>query len=1005
MDVSKVGDFARAESIKYGVPEDGYFFDRVKNAAQSKVELEKIAPSVEENLPDIYKEMYGVKPEDAAEEMLSRDDLKKSLGIAKLDANFSLQMKQLNKDIERSSGEQMDKISQERYGMPVEEYATQIGKEYNNSQSQLEAKYAPLINEGGQFIGTQEEYSAYKQETEELNKSYETIFGDFVSQNMRDVASINNKANRRFRRQQDELFAAYKTEYADKAKGINPLLQERHQKAYGKALEKAMKAEGVRKETKAMIEGGPFGTNFAANLGISGFASGAAGQMKSIIKSMGMEGGKDYSGIPLSDLWGGFVDPEWWEQKSIDFAIGDTEIKGWSDILNPKKILKSTSFTLGGMAPMLAASIPAGMVTGGLGGGAMLTTLASGAAGWGVETMSITQDAYDQKFKETGSASKADEAADKSFKGQVYLMPMYALEMVPFFGDVASKLGKVGMDNMAARFIVGGTVETVAEMGQEYPQQLFEQAIVDDKQLSDAFEYASVEGFEKTIMNVAPTTMLLGGGGASLDTKTSKEDMAKSLAMRVNIGNLTESAMEQKMLKMTVNAGEKFSKAFVATQLMEGNITEEQATTATLAIESSVSTIKKGKEYNLDNKNNYILATLDLKLKAAKAKAEAESDPMMKGIAERKVKNIEKQSQQLMEQGNADVAVVTYPDGDFDVLTHDEARLAMSKDEFMKSFASGDLKVEAMGNGQSKLMSELEEKSKPFAPKEVKDDTKTTEQEPVGTEEQGREEDPGQVQEPEVSEEEGDADSVLQEQKEVDAENKKIDEEEKRIDKEIEYLDIQIENFEEEISNSNSDYKSDVAEIKEKFKQKIADVKKKKVSKAKQAELIEDLKEEQAAELEDRKDDRDGEIEGYRDDIKQEKADKRKALNEKKKLEASRPKIKEAPKSKKKAKEPSKKEEVKEPAKEKEETVSTTEEELSSIEQELEKQKGGIFSEKRKRKKLVKAVRNGIKAISKALPNVKIKLHKNNQEFVDAGVTGERKEGYDLSAGIYDPET
>ena len=1154
IDVSKIGDFARAESIKYGVPEDGYFFQRVKDAAQSKVELEKIAPSVDKNFADIYKDMYGVKPGDAAEDMLSRDDLQKSLGIAQLNADFSIQMEQLQKNIEKSSGEEIDVINKERYGMPVDEYASSIANDYKKRQESisedyktLEDKYAPFINEKNEFTGGPEMYQEYNSSLEEINSLakesddlYKNNFESFVSQNTKDVAEINNKYNRRFNRQQQEILKAYKNEYTDKAEGINPLLQERYQKAYGIALEKAMKEEERFKETKIRM-----GTEilFGSNSGIiasgyvntSSYISGVANNLKSLSRAMGSDG-------------------EFWEQVAKDTDAGDTELNGFKDWINPSKLGKSISYTLGGMTPGLVASIGTGGVGAYVGAGSLATTLAAGTAGWGVESATIVQDAYDQKFKETGSATKAEDAAAKSLKGQVVLMPMYALEMVPFFGDLSTKLGKIGLDNMAARFAVGGATETVSEQFQEYGQQLFEQAIADDKDLSDAFDYASVKGFKDTFVNVAPTTLFLGGGGAALDIKTSKEDMAKSLVMKAKIGNLTDAALEQSMLKITVNQGQKFAKAFIDTQLRNGAITEDQATKATIAIDSSVATIEKGKKYNLDNKNNYILASLDLKLKVAKEKAEAESDPMMKGIADRNVKNIEKQAQKLMETGNADVAVVTYPDNSFDVLTHAEARMAMSKDDFMQPFVDGDLKIEAMGSEQKTLMDELKERSKRFKPTKqqkifeksieeeknksrkkgilrtigekiskasakrynkrvyasldkiyqneldyyeqaledaregeddfqidyyeekikeiksstpeqvaqteldlqnryleeeftgdeemgrsnqidrvagierleellgqtpteeqverrqfiidnVKDDTQVTEQEPVGTEEQGREEDPGQVQEPEVSEEEGDADSVLQEQKEVDAENKKIDEEEKRIDKEIEYLDIQIENFEEEISNSNSNYKSDVAEIKEKFKQKIADVKKKKVSKAKQSELIEDLKEEQAAELEDRKEDRDGEIEGYRDDIKQEKADKRKALNEKKKLEASRPKIKEAPKSKKKAKEPSKKEEVKEPAKEKEETAGTTEEELSAIEQELEKQKGGIFSEKRKRKKLVKAVRNGIKAISKALPNVKIKLHKNNQEFVDAGVTGERKEGYDLSAGIYDPET
>jgi hypothetical protein len=807
VDVSKVGDFARTSAREYGVPEDGYFFQRVKDAAQAKIELEQIRPATESILlggspmapkgvnidgetisivrkrsvkldeesddsstvlmashgnyspPDaegkfvafptifpkdpkkqtgrvedwivaenedqayeiakergevlyydtpeeanavaegswkeektkgLYEEMYGVKPEDDAEKMLSREDIQKNLGIAQLNADFSMQMEQLKKNIEKSSGEEIDRINQERYGMSVDDYASSIANDYKQTQETLssqykalEDRYAPFINEKNEFTGGPEMYQEYNATLEQLNNAnaasnelYKTQFESLVSQNTKDVASINNKYNRRFNRQQQEIFNAYKSEYADKAEGISPMLQSKYQKAYGRALEKAMKAEGIKKDVKAMI-GGPFGANIAANLGLSAYVSGLSNNVKSLSRAMGFDG-------------------EFWEQVAKDFEVGDTQMDGFKDWINPAKLIKSTAYTVGGMTPGLLASIGTGGVGAYAGAGALATTLAAGTAGWGVESATIVQDAYDQKFKETASATKAEDAASKSLKGQVMLMPMYALEMVPFFGDLATKLGKIGLDNMAARFAVGGAIETIAEMGQEYPQQLFEQAIADDKDLSDAFDYASVKGFKDTFVNVAPTTLLLGGGGAALDIKTSKEDMARSLAMKVKMGNLTDAALEQNMLKMTVNEGQKFAKAFIDTQLRNGAITEEQATKATLAIESSVATIEKGKEYNLNNKNNYILATLDLKLKAAKEKAEAETDPMMKGIAEKKVKKIESQAEQLLETGNADVAVVTYPDNSFDILTHDEARLAMSRDEFLQNFANGDLKVEAI---------------------------------------------------------------------------------------------------------------------------------------------------------------------------------------------------------------------------------------------------------------------------------------------------------------------
>jgi SHS2 domain-containing protein len=1052
IDVSKIGDFARQEALNYGLPEDGYFFERVKNAAKAKVELEKISPTTEsfflggerrspegivrkkdvqlpgydspstvlmssygpytvdgkhaafptlfpkdpkrqtsnpndwivaenddeayriakergevlyfdtqkeadamaegswKKIKGTYEEMYGVKPGDDAENMLSREDTRKALGLSKLDAEFSSQMAQLNSDISRSSTEDIERISEERYGQPIDNYVSQLGQGYESESKAIESRYSSLIQDGN-FVGSQDQYDAYQQELQSVRSGYESQFNDVVSQNMRDVAAVNNRANRRFNRQRDEILQAYKTEYTDKAKGINPILQERYQKAYNKALDKAMEVENIKKESRAMLRGKLATGSFTGGLGASGIISGASGQMSSIFRSMGMKEGAEF-----------------FEQAAINFDIGDTEIKGWKDILDPKKLIKSTSFTLGGMAPMLVASTGVGMVTGGVGGGAMLTTLAAGTAGFGVETMSITQDAYDQKFKETGSVAKAEEAANKSFNGQVMLMPMYALGMAPFFGNIGGKLAKIGMNNAPARFIAGGVMETVSELGQEYPQQLFEQAIADDKELSAAFDYASVEGFKSTVLNVAPTTFLLGGGGAATQKgETSKEDMAKALAMKVNIGELTETAMEQNMLAMTVNAGEKFSKAFVATQLMEGNITEEQAERATSAIESSVATIEKGKEYNLDNKNNYILATLDLKLKAAKAKAESESDPMMKGIAENKVKKIEKQAQQLMETGNVDVALVTYPDGSFDILTHDEARLAMSKDEFMESFSSGDLKVEAMGESQAKLMSELQEKAKAMEPEAAPVEEKPTPR---------VFETPTDERYAVVNEGKGEGDRVLtrqeyedyvapaQEEKTKEDKLSKDKDRNERIEKALAILEP-IASAREELTVEQ------LAEVSEILGEELAgELISDQISKAPDAVDLYNLLDDNKVKIDDTQ------------TTEQEGVGTEEQVGEEGAGQVQEPEV-------------SQEEGAADPVlQEEEEVESTTEEDLDAIDRELSDQgvvEGALTGRSRKRK-VVKAVRNGIKAISKALPNVTIKLYETQAEFEEA--TGKKGNGY-----------
>ena len=1064
VDIEKIGDIARKEAVRYGLPEDGYFFQRIKDKIQSKITGDKINPVAQSIFEGgmyepkterakeraikkygsikpryekgVYEEMYGVKPSEAADQLLSDKDVKKQLGLAELETDFSIQMNQLRKNIQETSATRLDAIAKDRYGMPVEDYAARINDGYQSSVNAVESKYASLTDASGNWIGTQEQADAFNAEMKSAFESYKGTFDAFVAENTRDVAAINNKANKRFDRQRDEAMKQFEAEYLEKSKAVNPILQERFTKAYAKSLDKAMEIENLSKEARASLRG--------SGLGTSGLISGASGQMKNIMRAVGMEDAGDF-----------------FEQASLNYDIGDTEIKEWGDILDSKKLLKSTSFTLGGMTPMLAASFTVGAATGGMGAGPMMTTLAAGTAGWGVETMSITQDTYDRMFKETGSVQKAEEAASKALNGQIMLMPMYGLEMLPFFGNIGGKLAKFKMNNFLTRFGIGGAIETVAEMGQEFPQGLFEQAIFDDKQLSDAFDYASVEGFNHTLMNVGPTTVLMGGGGASLSNTKSKEEqiasLAETLTMKVNMGELTEAAMEQAMLKMTVNSGQDFARAFVNIQLREGKITEEQATKAASAIDVSVSTIESAKENNLNNKNSYLLATMNLKLNAAKASAESQSDPGLKKAAEEKVKSLEKQVSQLVKTGDVDVFMVKYPDGSFDILTHDEARLSMSNDEFMRGLASGKVKVEAMGLGQEKLMSELQQKIKPFLPEdvtaeevveeskaeevseevveeeevseevveeevveeskeEVIDDTKTTEQESLDTKEQVGE-DTGQVQEPEVSETEGTADPVLQEQKqkEVDSKNKQIDDDIKFLDGEIEYGYSRIEDNENEISNSNSNYKEDIAEIKKKFKEKIAEARKKKIPKDEKDDLIQELKDEQEGELEDRKDERDGEIEGYKDDIKDIKADNRKSLREKKKLESSRPKIEEAPKpTKKKKGKPTNKEEIREeiisdkeegsktdkkkktkPEEkgEKEEDKASTQESLNELLDNKINLKRIPFSDKTKQKKVVRAVKKALKSLAKNFPDVKIVVHETADSYVSEEKSRKSRQG------------
>ena len=142
------------------------------------------------------------------------------------------------------------------------------------------------------------------------------------------------------------------------------------------------------------------------------------------------------------------------------------------------------------MIPSLAASMGTAAVTRNLSASARMFLVAF--AGFSTETADLSGRAYREALSRTGSKVIADKAVDETVDSQLILAPSYLLGSKLYTGGWKKIFGKEL--NLGGRVLVGAGAEFTEEgVLQEYPQQLFEEAIKERGEYEAAPEFASVE--------------------------------------------------------------------------------------------------------------------------------------------------------------------------------------------------------------------------------------------------------------------------------------------------------------------------------------------------------------------------------------------------------------------------------------------------------------------------------------------------------------------------------
>lgn len=667
-DEMKIDAFSKQMALKSGLKEDGYFKKLLYNEIKGKVAHSIIEPAVDKKFKELYEKKYKTSLEADIKTQFEKGFVKDEeiVGAAQFEVSSAVA------------------DAKAQYKAELDTLITNTQNASNDIKGALEDNYKSLIVDG-KFVGDEEQYKKYQQDVSAASEESERIAQGFLdSQNI-----ISSKFNARIRRQISEIEQGAQKKISEEAKKYteaykqNPELKNKIESTYKEAYKDVIR---TKEEFKNLRDEFTDTATLFSKATLSSFG----GAIKGLSSSFGNE-----AGVVMGDYL------------ENSFVLGETELKGISDLLSVSKLAKSSGQLVGSMIPSLAATAAATLATGGIGAPIAVTLLAGGAAAWMAETADIAGRMYEDIFSQTGDVSVAEKAAKQTLDSQLALMPFYALEGLPFIGK-SLKAIKSG----AGKMLLGGTAELATEFGQEYPQNLFEEAIRNDKSFLEGLKNASLEGAGHALLNIAPVFFLGAGGQVNVKAQSQAFDLKSKFA------ELAPDQKQQFLFDLIQKKGDKFGSAYITSLYSGGMIDKAEFDVLLKTMGTSVEIIEKSAQYNLSPAQQKVFSALTFKYNEAKILAQSETNPILKKAAEEKVKLLEAKSSDFITKGATDYAVLTYPNNEQYVFTHEEMERAIGDSKFTNAFEKGEIKIELFGENKA-IQSKIDEVAEVFRQKEA----------------------------------------------------------------------------------------------------------------------------------------------------------------------------------------------------------------------------------------------------------------------------------------------
>jgi hypothetical protein len=685
-DELEIDNYAKQLAEESGISNDGTFKKLVYDKVKSTVSNEISSPEINKEFENLYVKETGLTPDQAVE----KDQIKNFLEGKKIQLELSTSVDSLNKEIKEKVDNEVNTITQQYKPMFESlniDYKTKIA-EAEAGINQLNESYKSGVIPRPQY---EAEFNNIKSQFNLLNEQYKQQSEDLSKVFLNNQNELFSKYNKRFNRQVYELqsmadqklsaaIAKYGKDYKPSAE-----LNSQFNSIYSKAAKNYFeKDESIKYQLDKSSLLNLVGGQTAKNLFI-GFGGGL----------------KNLSAMYDFDL--GYVLGDYLENS---FVSSSPEIKSAWDLLDFTKLQSSVGRMVGGMAPILGASALTASVT--KSAPTALRLLTTGLSNYLIETAQIGGGIKDQVFQKTGNMADANKAAKKAMEANFFLLPLYALDGLPFLGNVT-----LGIKNTFARAGAKAGIEVLTETPQEYFQGIFEELAVADKPISDTFKNMTLERLEDTALNVIPTSVLLGGGGTTI--KGVRESISKmqgrSLAAKVDLADLTETTKKQFIYDTVLRRGDVFSKAYVSSLFNSGNINEQEMESFSKMIDDSANIMAESKKIGLNKAQSKVYAALRFDYLQSKNEFDSEQDEVSKKVYKAKMDSAEKSLNTYLSGGKPDAVVLTLPNNEQYIYSFETLNSIINEGgEMLNQIVSGEVSVGLLSDKSNPKAKELSDK-------------------------------------------------------------------------------------------------------------------------------------------------------------------------------------------------------------------------------------------------------------------------------------------------------
>ena len=674
--------FAEADKLAKEYGQEGTDFNTfVKLAFSQYVENRISQPTIEKYANEAFKKINNTDKSipETAQEDFEQGFKEKGAIIGKANAELAV----VANAVKAEYAPEKEQLKQDSSHISADFWkdTQQYEMDYTASQWQLNNEYQQgKVSKEEYKAASDQAYNAYKAEFEQRQKeSIET--SALLAKTERD---INLKIQRTYNQRRDMLMRGYDNSLQEAAKKYSakykasPEFEANVNKAYSMAYDRYNKdRERALKQDMDVKGVVGMGTNTA--WAMKNFGLVVSESVGNSIRSYGV-------------MWNNAAMMKIGDEMATNIELPESKIRTdqiMSDLLSYRGLLTAGQITGSGLPGIVvgAASAAVGNVAGVSAG---LTAAVGGVIALGQETNDMAASMYAETMAETGNAATASEKAKQIVKGQTVMLIPSVLHMTSFMKGI-----NFGIKNKTLSYATKVTGEMATNIFEENYQNPMEEAVRKKGDWTMLGEYITKEGIVETTANVLPmfgqtlVTTRAEGEAKGVDIKAQAAKFISDKNLAEILANRGDSFAQKELYDTQRVMGDNFALTTVQQMYTQGLIDDKQLNTLTAAVATNNQITQQIEALKLNPEQGLMYRALVHKqTEAANDMASATSD-VEKNYFATQEQNVSAQLKLLAEGKDADVVMLTMPNGSQHILTTAEANQMFTDPDFIEQVKQG----------------------------------------------------------------------------------------------------------------------------------------------------------------------------------------------------------------------------------------------------------------------------------------------------------------------------